>query len=104
MDKKQIQNSLKIFKRRITHRFQPEKIILFGSYARGAANEYSDVDVVVVAKKFSTIPFSKRLDVVYPLIRDLSPDFHIFSYTPREYNTMSQLLTISEVKTSGVVI
>ncbi len=34
--------------RRITGRFQPEKIILFGSYARGEATDDSDVDLLVV--------------------------------------------------------
>src|SRR2546423_6813872 len=34
--------------RRIAERFKPEKIILFGSYAYGAPNEDSDVDLLVV--------------------------------------------------------
>ena len=34
--------------RRITGRFQPEKIILFGSYARGEATDDGDVDLLVV--------------------------------------------------------
>lgn len=34
--------------RRIVDRFQPEKIILFGSYARGTAGPDSDVDLLVV--------------------------------------------------------
>ncbi len=33
---------------RIVERFQPEKIILFGSYARGTAGPDSDVDLLVV--------------------------------------------------------
>ena len=33
---------------RIVRRFWPEQIILFGSYARGDANEDSDVDFLVV--------------------------------------------------------
>ena len=32
----------------IVERFQPEKIILFGSYARGQATEDSDVDLLVI--------------------------------------------------------
>lgn len=32
----------------IVERFQPERIILFGSYANGTATEDSDVDLVVV--------------------------------------------------------
>lgn len=34
--------------RRIVERFHPEKIILFGSHARGDANPDSDVDLLVV--------------------------------------------------------
>jgi len=34
--------------RRIVEKFDPVKIILFGSYARGAANSDSDVDLLVV--------------------------------------------------------
>lgn len=34
--------------RRIVERFHPEKIILFGSHARGAAGPDSDVDLLVV--------------------------------------------------------
>ena len=32
----------------IAREFEPEKIILFGSYARGDAHEDSDVDLIVV--------------------------------------------------------
>ena len=35
---------------RIVERFDPEQIILFGSYARGSANPDSDVDLSVVMK------------------------------------------------------
>ena len=34
--------------RRIVERFDPERIILFGSHARGAAGPNSDVDLLVV--------------------------------------------------------
>lgn len=104
MDKKQIQNSLNIFKKRVTASFQPEKILLFGSFASGEANEYSDVDVMVVSDKFSGIPLEKRLDSVYPLIKDLSHDFHVFSYTKSEFDNLSRLLTISDAKTFGISI
>jgi predicted nucleotidyltransferase len=34
--------------RRIVERFDPEKIILFGSYARGTGGQDSDVDLLVI--------------------------------------------------------
>jgi predicted nucleotidyltransferase len=34
----------------ITSKFSPEKIILFGSYARGDNNQKSDIDILIVMK------------------------------------------------------
>ncbi len=34
--------------KRIVHKFNPDKIILFGSYARGDAGQDSDVDLLVI--------------------------------------------------------
>jgi uncharacterized protein len=33
---------------RLVSKFKPEKIILFGSYARGTADDKSDVDILVI--------------------------------------------------------
>ncbi|MFH0980460.1 MAG: nucleotidyltransferase domain-containing protein [Planctomycetota bacterium] len=42
----------------VARRFNPEKIILFGSYARGQAGENSDVDLMVVMD--SDAPWFRR--------------------------------------------
>jgi len=34
--------------KRLVEKFDPERIILFGSYARGTADEHSDVDFMVI--------------------------------------------------------
>ena len=36
---------------RIGGRFQPSRVVLFGSQARGSANDWSDVDLLVVMGK-----------------------------------------------------
>ncbi len=46
--KKQTKIAINEMVRRIVAQFQPEKIILFGSYARGTAGPDSDVDLLVV--------------------------------------------------------
>ena len=43
-----IQEKMDEMVRRIVDRFRPEKIILFGSFARGTASEDSDADILVV--------------------------------------------------------
>jgi uncharacterized protein len=39
---------IKAFSQQIVEKFQPERIILFGSYAYGQPNEDSDVDLLVI--------------------------------------------------------
>jgi predicted nucleotidyltransferase len=48
---------------RIARDFDPEKIILFGSYARGTAGPDSDVDLLVVLP-FEGKPFWKSLEII----------------------------------------
>lgn len=43
-----VQDAIAEMVRRIVSRFNPEKIILFGSHARGEAGPDSDVDLLVV--------------------------------------------------------
>ena len=43
-----VQGKIDEMVRRIVERFHPEKIILFGSHARGTAGPDSDVDLLVV--------------------------------------------------------
>ncbi|MBI3559517.1 nucleotidyltransferase domain-containing protein [Candidatus Gottesmanbacteria bacterium] len=85
-------------------KFNPKQLLLFGSYARGKANEYSDVDVVVVSDTFKSMPLKKRLDVLYPLTMDLSPDFHVFGYTSEEFKKASNVSTLEDVKKHAVRI
>src|SRR5580698_9200133 len=56
------------FAREVAERFQPEKIILFGSYAYGAPHADSDVDILVVMPARNEIDQAVRIDrMVDPL-------------------------------------
>ena len=102
MGKKQIRKALEIFTARAKKELQAEQVILFGSYAKDAATEYSDVDVAVLSNVFSHIPQEERLDVLYPLTADLSPDFHPFGFTPEEFAKARKTSTLFEIKTNGI--
>ncbi len=54
---------------RLKKEYRAEKVILFGSYARGGATEDSDVDILVIAP--TTERFFQRMATVKRLIRDL---------------------------------
>ena len=42
------QQTLQEASQRLGRQFQPDRVILFGSHARGTADEYSDVDLLVI--------------------------------------------------------
>ena len=65
--------------------YGPEKIILFGSAARGDADEYSDLDVIVIKETYRR--FVQRLVDAGALVS--SPrHVDIFVYTPDELEAM----------------
>ena len=60
----------------IAARFQPEKIILFGSYATGTATADSDVDLVVVTRDDQTHVWDQGAEMLmairhFPVATDL---------------------------------
>jgi predicted nucleotidyltransferase len=65
--------------------FQPKKVILFGSEARGDLDEMSDLDLIVVYE--TEKPFLSRLKELY-LNWDIPRAVDILAYTPMEFETM----------------
>jgi predicted nucleotidyltransferase len=56
----------------IAQRFHPDKVILFGSHARGDASGDSDVDLLVV------LPFEGRgLDKSLEILASIDPEFSV---------------------------
>ena len=104
MDKKKAQRNISIFTKRVKARFHPKRVILFGSYAVGHPSAYSDVDIVVVSEQFARTPQEKRLDLLYDLTKDLTPDFHVFGFTTKEFDQLSPFTSISEAKHYGVAL
>ncbi len=75
--------------RRIVESAQPEKIILFGSRARGDARPDSDFDVLVI--KESDEPRYRRSVPLYLALADLPVEVEVMVYTPQEVEEWSQV-------------
>ncbi len=60
-------SAIRRFAKQVAERFQPEKIILFGSYAYGKPHRDSDVDILVVMPCHDEINLSIRIwDAIDP--------------------------------------
>jgi len=67
---------------RITASGKPERIILFGSRARGDAHHTSDYDLLIIQE--SQEPRYRRSARLYTLLSDLPVEIEIMVYTPQE--------------------
>jgi predicted nucleotidyltransferase len=68
--------------------YDPECMYLFGSWARGEADDLSDVDVVVI--KRTTLPFFDRLQEVARLLPPGTGGVDVLVYTPEEFAAMQR--------------
>ncbi|MBM4140728.1 MAG: nucleotidyltransferase domain-containing protein [Nitrospira sp.] len=82
---KEIYGRLRKISKRLKEKYLAEKVILFGSYARGDATEDSDVDILVIAPTNERM--FERMATVSRLIRDLRNGFPIspIVLTPKEF-------------------
>jgi predicted nucleotidyltransferase len=78
MDKK-TKIQIKEITKRIVNSIDPNKIILFGSYAYGTANKSSDLDLLVVVKK-AAIPATKERERLEDIFGELRISQKIFSF------------------------
>ncbi len=68
---------------KIANRFNPEQIILFGSYAKGTQDEDSDIDLLIIQD--TDLPSYKRgIDIRMSLIGTKMP-IDILVYTRNEF-------------------
>jgi predicted nucleotidyltransferase len=85
------------------HVSRARKVIAFGSVARGEADAWSDLDLIIVAD--TTRPFFERFKDFAGLY-DVWPRLDLLVYTPEEFQRMvvEDRPLISQVLREGVVL
>ncbi|MEC4672494.1 MAG: nucleotidyltransferase domain-containing protein [Nitrospirota bacterium] len=66
--------------------YQPERVYVFGAWARGEEDELSDLDLVII--KQTPEPFFERLEKVAKLLPPGIGGVDILVYTPEEFAAM----------------
>jgi len=84
-----------------------DKIVIFGSYAKGKEKEDSDIDIIIVSKDFRDKSIFERVELTtgvgLELVRRTKKLFDIMYYSDKEWEKGSSL-TINAAKDEGVVI
>lgn len=70
--------------RRIVARFHPERIVLYGSHARGTAGPHSDVDLLVVMEPNGSK--RRRAVEIHGLLAGMGVPKDVIVVTPEEFD------------------
>jgi uncharacterized protein len=94
--------AIRRFARRIAARFDPEKIILFGSFAYGTPHEWSDVDLLVVMPTYDEINQSIRIILAFD--REFPLDLIVRTPKRLRRRLAEGDSFLQEITTKGIVV
>ncbi|MBA7655669.1 hypothetical protein ES703_63576 [subsurface metagenome] len=88
----------------LVEKYQPEKMVLFGSLAAGRINEWTDIDLLII-KETEKRPLDRALEA-YCLLGNYREPMDIIVYTPAEVELLLRegSFFVSEVLTEGKVL
>ncbi|MBI5223513.1 nucleotidyltransferase domain-containing protein [Candidatus Micrarchaeota archaeon] len=95
---------LKEFKKAVSIKLPVERMIFFGSRATGNAGKWSDVDLIIVSKKFKQVKPLERGHELYDYWKlDYPVDF--LCYSPDEFEKAKKRIGLaSEALKNGITI
>lgn len=91
-EKEDLIKGIKKFKKKLSKDKKIDKVILFGSRARGKYRKSSDVDLILVSSAFRGINCCRSAGLHKYWTLDLPVDF--LCYTPKEFNRLKKKITI----------
>lgn len=96
VDKEKLIRELKKIAQRLKKEKNAERVLLFGSFAKGNFTPSSDLDILIVVKR-SDLPFIKRRDEFAPYFEHLPFDANILIYTEDELKKIENRPFIKEI-------
>lgn len=103
MAKKRIKNLLNEFIRLLEKQITIEMIVLYGSYAKGTATSWSDIDLIVVSKAFHGGTKEDYL-LLSRTARKITPQIEAIPFRPRDLENYESGDFIDEVLSTGKII
>jgi len=90
---KKTDKKIESFAGRIKNNLNIDRIILFGSRAKGTFKKNSDYDFILVSKDFKGEKFTDRISKIYPYWK-YNESIEPLCYTPEEFNKLKKQITI----------
>lgn len=95
-----IMNKIKLYLLNVNKTKRVKSAYLYGSYARGAANDWSDIDLAIISPDFGDM-FEERLELMR-LAVSMDDRIEPHPFRPEEFNDNQPLA--SEIRRTGIAI
>lgn len=92
MDKGYALETTKRFLEELAKYIEIEKTFLFGSWARGKADEWSDIDLLIVSNDFGKMDFWEKARLLGKIKMQLLEPIDAVGVTPEEFKKGSSLI------------
>ena len=107
MDKRKFIRTISILKDLTRQKgIDVDRIVVFGSYARGEEKKGSDIDIIIVSRNFEGKDIFERVEIASGLHRELVEKTmmpaDIMYYSPTEWEQGNSLI-INQAKEEGIV-
>lgn len=82
----------------------PERVILFGSHAKGSPREDSDIDLVIISKDFARLDLRERAELLGLAATRMLEPIEALGYTPDEANEHPFVRSLLEEESSVSIL
>jgi len=101
---KERNREIETFVEKLKKKINIERVIVFGSRARGDYLADSDVDMIIISKDFEEVPFYERMDKLI-LLWESPLDLEALCYTPKEFEQKKKEIGIvAEAVKEGIEV
>lgn len=103
--KRKIERIIKRFRQELKKLgINAEKIILYGSYAKGETREDSDIDLIVISENFKNLNLRERLEILGLAAGRVFEPIEALGYTEKEIEERKEESFVGEILNSSAVI
>ena len=101
----QIEQIISDYLSKLKGKISIDKAILYGSYARGCAREYSDIDLLIVSTELPENRLKGRNGYyLNKLVGDYNLDLEVIGVNPKQLNNPIEKDFFDEITNTGKVI